>query len=73
MKRLPPQKLGQKKGCFFGILEDKEGGIWFGTLNGVCRYDGNTFNYFKDTGVNAGAKAKVLGGRPDEVDSAKGK
>ncbi len=42
---------------FFGILEDKEGGIWFGTLNGVCRYDaspsgrqGNTFNYFKDTG-----------------------
>lgn len=35
------------EGMFFGILEDKEGSIWVGTLNGVYRYDGNTFNDFK--------------------------
>jgi ligand-binding sensor domain-containing protein len=38
-------------GLIFGIFEDMEGCIWFGTLNGVCRYDGNTFNYFKDEEV----------------------
>lgn len=35
-------------GMFFGILEDDEGGIWLGTLEGVCRYDGTSFNYFRD-------------------------
>lgn len=37
----------KKQDMFFGIFEDKEEGIWLGTLNGVCRYNGNTFNYFK--------------------------
>jgi ligand-binding sensor domain-containing protein len=32
----------------FGIFEDKDGYIWFGTTHGVCRYDGKTFNYFKE-------------------------
>lgn len=32
----------------FGILEVYDGSIWFGTLNGVQRYDGNTFSDFKD-------------------------
>ena len=35
-------------GMIFGILEDKKDNIWFGTLGGVCRYDGKTFNYFRD-------------------------
>jgi ligand-binding sensor domain-containing protein len=30
----------------FGILEDDKGSIWFGALNGVHRYDGNTINDF---------------------------
>ena len=38
-------------GMLFGISEDKNGNIWVGTLNGVYRYDGNTFKYFKDTMV----------------------
>ena len=38
----------KKEDMFFGITEDKDGGIWFGSLNGVCRYDGKSFNYFKD-------------------------
>ncbi|MFK7926063.1 MAG: two-component regulator propeller domain-containing protein [Bacteroidia bacterium] len=41
-----PVKTGGK--MYFGILEDSDGGIWFGTLNGVCRYDGSNFNYFRD-------------------------
>ena len=35
------------EGMIFGILEAYDGSIWFGTLNGVRRYDGNTFNDFK--------------------------
>ncbi len=40
-------KIRTEEGMFFGIMEDKEGNIWFGSLNGVCRYDGKSFNYFK--------------------------
>lgn len=32
----------------FGILEDTDGGIWFGRMNGICKYDGETFNYFRE-------------------------
>jgi len=41
----------RREGMFFGILEDRDGGIWLGTLNGVCRYDGIFFNCFKDKGT----------------------
>lgn len=34
--------------AIFGILEDRKGAIWFGTAKGVCRYDGKTFDYFKE-------------------------
>ena len=37
----------EKADMFFGILEDNKGGIWLGTLNGVCRYDCVNFDYFK--------------------------
>lgn len=30
----------------FGILEDNRGGIWFGAVDGVYRYDGNTTTKF---------------------------
>jgi ligand-binding sensor domain-containing protein len=32
----------------FGIIEDTNGNIWFGTAKGVCRYDGKFFNYFTE-------------------------
>ncbi len=35
------------EGQIFGILEARDGSIWFGTEVGVCRYDGKTFKYFK--------------------------
>jgi ligand-binding sensor domain-containing protein len=35
------------KPMIFGILEAKDGSIWFGAFDGVYRYDGNTINNFK--------------------------
>ncbi|MDO6431516.1 two-component regulator propeller domain-containing protein [Flavitalea sp. BT771] len=35
----------------FGISEASDGSIWFGALNGVHRYDGNTITDFKDKEV----------------------
>lgn len=32
----------------FGIIEDKNENIWFGTAKGVCRYDRKSFNYFTE-------------------------
>ncbi|OLY93486.1 Two component regulator propeller [Cnuella takakiae] len=33
---------------FFRILEAKDGSIWYGAVDGVYRYDGNTITDFKD-------------------------
>jgi ligand-binding sensor domain-containing protein len=35
-------------GMIFGILEAYDGNIWYGALDGVHRYDGNTITSFKD-------------------------
>ncbi len=32
----------------FGIIEDRTGNIWYGTANGVIRYDGKAFEGFMD-------------------------
>ncbi|HEV7780801.1 MAG TPA: two-component regulator propeller domain-containing protein [Chitinophagaceae bacterium] len=32
----------------FGILEDDKGNIWFGSFDGVYRYDGKTITYFRN-------------------------
>jgi len=34
--------------AFLGLLEAKDGTIWFGSMNGVYRYDGKTFTDFKN-------------------------
>jgi len=39
-------KVLEQENMFFGIAEDKEGGVWFGSLKGVYRYDGNSLEYF---------------------------
>jgi ligand-binding sensor domain-containing protein len=39
------------RGMIFGILESNDGKIWFGALDGVYRYDGNTISSFKDKEV----------------------
>ena len=41
-----PETIWATDGMIFGILEANDGSIWFGTLDGVYRYDGNTFTDF---------------------------
>lgn len=36
-------------GMTFGILEANDGNIWFGAIDGVYRFDGNTITDFKST------------------------
>lgn len=36
------------KPMFFGILESNDGNIWFGSIDGVYRYDGKTITDYKD-------------------------
>ncbi len=43
-----PTEIKTGEGMFFGILEDSDGNIWSGTLNGVYRYDGISFDDFKN-------------------------
>lgn len=40
------QRIKAEKNMFFGITEDTNGGIWFGHLRGVYRFDGLLFNDF---------------------------
>lgn len=40
-------EIKSKEGMIFGILEANDRSIWFGTLNGVNRYDGERFEDFK--------------------------
>ncbi|MEZ4930979.1 MAG: two-component regulator propeller domain-containing protein [Saprospiraceae bacterium] len=47
-EKLTATKILEQEGMFFGIVEDDNGGIWLGTLGGVGRYDGQTFNWFKE-------------------------
>ncbi len=49
---IDPEVILQKKGMFFGIFEDTNGGIWMGTLEGVVRYDGENFDWFRDPKIS---------------------
>ncbi|MBD0254382.1 MAG: histidine kinase [Cytophagales bacterium] len=40
-------EIKSNEGMIFGSLEAYDGSIWFGTLKGVYRYDGNTTTGFK--------------------------
>jgi len=42
-----PDIIKSKEGAIFGILEARDGSIWFGTLNAVNRYDGTNITDFK--------------------------
>ncbi|MDQ1149656.1 ligand-binding sensor domain-containing protein [Sphingobacterium zeae] len=43
----PPEIIRSGEALIFGITEANDGSIWFGTLNGVHRYKGNSFTNFK--------------------------
>ncbi len=44
------ESIHKEENMFFGITEDKDGGIWLGTLKGARRWDGNQIDYFN--GIN---------------------
>jgi len=39
---------GLSSNMVLSILQDKQGVMWFGTMNGLTRYDGNTFVHYKN-------------------------
>jgi hypothetical protein len=41
------EQIKQEDEMVFGFMEDREGNIWYGRMNGVTRYDGEHFDYFK--------------------------
>ena len=41
-------QLKPQRGMLFGISEDEQGNIWFGTLKGAVRYDEISFSYFEN-------------------------
>lgn len=45
-KEPKPIEIVSKEKMIFGILEAFDGSIWYGTLDGVSRYDGNTITDF---------------------------
>jgi ligand-binding sensor domain-containing protein len=45
-KRPTVTEIKSAEGMFFGILEAIDGSIWFGTGDGVYRYDGSTITSF---------------------------
>ena len=42
-----PEVIWANEGMIFGIQEVNDGSIWFGTLDGVKRFDGETVNGFR--------------------------
>lgn len=42
------KKDGLSHNAVWSILEDRSGKLWFGTRNGLCRYDGKTFTSFSE-------------------------
>lgn len=43
---MSPDIIRSGEAMIFGMTEANDGSIWFGTLNGVHRYDGNSFTDF---------------------------
>lgn len=55
-----PSNLDRPYGVYC-TLEDKAGNLWFGTdEKGVCRYDGKSFTYFTEKGLDGGAVRSIF-------------
>lgn len=47
LEQIKARELSVYEGMYFGILEDSQGQMWFGKLDGIYRFDGENFEDFK--------------------------
>lgn len=54
---------GLASSTVFNMIQDKEGYIWFGTINGLSKFDGTRFiNYKKEDGLNSNSITSIVEG-----------
>lgn len=59
---------GLASSTVFEIIQDKDGFIWFATLNGLSRFDGNQFlTYRANDGLNSNAIISIAEGKQGEL------
>ncbi len=59
---------GLPSSTVFDMLQDKEGFIWFGTLNGLSRFDGKHFiNFNEKDGLNSAVITALLPGDNGDI------
>ncbi len=59
---------GLASSTVFDIIQDKEGFIWFGTLNGLSKFDGKHFTtYTTNDGLNSNVITCLLEGEKGEI------
>ena len=51
----------------FFIFQDSQERLWFGTLNGVCWYDGTKFHYLEEDGISGRAVQFIYEDRQDRI------
>ena len=55
-----PHNLNRPYGAYCTLV-DRAGNLWFGTdQKGVCRYDGKSFTYFTEKGLDRGAVRSIF-------------
>jgi ligand-binding sensor domain-containing protein len=64
----PPPASMNRPYAVYSILEDREGNLWFGTeQKGVCRYDGRSFTWFTEHGLNRAAVRCIIQDRKGNI------
>jgi len=59
---------GLASSTVFNIIQDRNGFIWFATLNGISRFDGKQFATFRTKeGLNSNAIISIAEGDNDEL------
>ena len=59
---------GLASSTVFDVIQDKDGFIWFATLNGLSKFDGNHFTTFRtNNGLNSNSIVSLAEGKNDEI------
>jgi ligand-binding sensor domain-containing protein len=64
----PPPASRNRPYAVYSILEDRDGNLWFGTeQKGVCRYDGRSFTWFTEKGLERAAVRCIFQDRKGNI------